>query len=261
MEFCCCFICKGSFTKVSQKVLRKQWWKRTCPWKPTPHGTFASSREPGNNETLWNSVVSWLSYHNMALHLHLAVSQITHTVSVYMQFSRKILSRRIAFCRWRNLDQPLLDVYIIYIMHVCIYTHWFLFAYLSMCIFNMRVGSCRNSLTCRSCLRDAPVCCRFASDPFASDLTQWTGIPFKLCLSSRWSVSSLGPSLRTSVANPPLTAAGEPDVPASWPQIQKWTSNWFLLIADLGWFGAEFRFQCFLELEVHYGSWLFPSHS
>ena len=152
-------------------------------------------------------------------------------------------------------------VYNIYIMHVCIYTHWFLFAYLSMCIFNMRVGSCRNSLTCRSCLRDAPVCCRFASDPFASDLTQWTGIPFKLCLSSRWSVSSLGPSLRTSVANPPLTAAGEPDVPASWPQIQRWTSNWFLLIADLGWFGAEFRFQCFLELEVHYGSWLFPSHS
>jgi hypothetical protein len=73
------------FFRKFAKVLWKQWGKRRCPWKPIAH--TAPLHRQGSLETV-KLCFSWWNYPNMALHLHLAVSQITDTVVVSMQFER-----------------------------------------------------------------------------------------------------------------------------------------------------------------------------
>ena len=64
-------ICKGFFAKVL-RISAKAVAKEKVPMEThSPHDTFVPSREPGNNETLW--FPGGIIYHNMALHLPLAV--------------------------------------------------------------------------------------------------------------------------------------------------------------------------------------------
>ena len=76
---------------ILAKVARKQWRKRRClskalafPQQPCVMGTWKR----------WNSVVSWWNYPNLVLYLPLAVSQITHTVAVYIRFERISAAQR-----------------------------------------------------------------------------------------------------------------------------------------------------------------------
>ena len=102
--------------------LRRQWRRRRCPWKPIAR----TAPLHGQLKTMELPCGIIMKYPNMTLHLPLAVSQITHTVAVYMQHKsyhnaitpwKKTQSReqmrknmyslrRIAICRWKNVDQP-----------------------------------------------------------------------------------------------------------------------------------------------------------
>ena len=74
-----------TFTIVAKAVAKEK-----VPVETHSPRTFAASqsREHGNN-----SVVSWWNYPSVALYLPLAVSDITHTAAVCMQFETKVWAR------------------------------------------------------------------------------------------------------------------------------------------------------------------------
>lgn len=85
---------RDSFEKITPQSAQKKttsisalffFIKRVRAEGHSLNSTFAVSREPGNNAAFCCSLVS-LAHH--ALHLPLAVSKITHTVTLQMQFER-----------------------------------------------------------------------------------------------------------------------------------------------------------------------------
>ena len=104
-------ICKICFAKVSRK-----WRKRRCPWKPMEaHGlrsTFAASREPGNNESLlfpggiptWPFICPWLSPWSLTQLPFTCITRRKNNVELRKIRANIFYSRRMAVCRWKNLD-------------------------------------------------------------------------------------------------------------------------------------------------------------